>query len=109
MRSVLYVRRNGKHFQLRGHTMNNWKYVALLLVVLPFISCRPLTSDEREYNRVERTEQWRICEAVLVATGTPIYSEHQHSKIRRHKDWMIQEDLINNQCRELLRRNGLWE
>ena len=83
----------------------------LTLVVCLILACSsaPLTPEEREYAQVERTEQWRICKSIYRAAGMPTYSTHMHSKNRKHKDWEVRDDLLDNQCRMILKRAGLWD
>lgn len=86
--------------------------LALLLFTLMLGCATPMTEaqlEEREYERAERAEMWRLCEQVYQQAGKPVYSEHSHSKSEPHRPWQITDDLWKNNCHTILKKMGLWE
>lgn len=83
----------------------------ILLVLLSAVilagcaSGPPLTQDEIEYNRQMDVENWMLCETVYDNAGK-ITWHRDHSHRGRTRHWMIQQDLADNGCRQILK--GLW-
>lgn len=81
----------------------------VLIALLSVASCAtlPLTEEEefvRDYNRSINRENWALCEKVYREWGEPTHhKDHTHpSDGKGVKEWMINNDLFDNQCRQIL-------
>ena len=107
--------------------MNGWWWLGLALcfimstrllilylgatVVLSLMACSPATplTWEQEYNRQVDLQNWVFCAAIYEAYGQPTYHDgHSHSN-GKWRHYYVKDDLFTNNCRSILKRNGLWE
>lgn len=80
-----------------------------LMVILFLFGCTstPRTFEET-YNRQTDMENWQTCVAIYEAHGKPTFHQgHSHTNGRQRQAWVWQ-DLMSNNCRQLLKSGGLW-
>ena len=95
-------------FLLSTRVLIMYLVITFAVVMAACAPVEPLTWEE-EYNRQVDLQNWTFCAAIYQAYGQPTYHNgHSHSK-GKYKHYDVKDDLFTNQCRNLLKRNGLWE
>lgn len=80
-----------------------------LFALLLLVGCaETLTQEEREYKNVENALKWDRCQEIYNELGKPTVSRHIHGKTRKHRPDEIREDLMLNNCHQILKRMG-WD
>lgn len=59
---------------------------------------------EREARRSIDLENWEMCNAAYNASRYyTIHSNHRHCRTCRDRPWIVRKDLLDNNCRQVLR------
>lgn len=86
--------------------------IFLSACVFVMMGCATTDPEQAEWDRAMDYENWRTCMAVYEQLGA--YSVHyDHSHNGKHKRsvprWEdVKRDLLDNNCRTILRQAGLW-
>ena len=65
--------------------------------------------EAREYKNAEDAERWRLCSMIYDYYGKPTHSTHAHIRGRKHRPDQVRDDLMQNECRSILKQSGLWD